>query len=192
MTETMAERTEAGERPRCLEGSKTDRPCWREAVERRYASDKEPTVCAEHLREYKLILKRDELLKALQTMGEWITSWDDARDGGTPLQEFAFAMRGKALEELWSAAVEAEAAALIAMQGPEETPLTVEQAERLEALRLRSDALTDAHVLLEDLREVPEGAFGTRSRWEMAAAVKAASNEASVEHTPYALELGRS
>jgi hypothetical protein len=93
--------------------------------------------------------------------------------------------------ELWPAIVRAKAAELIAIQGPDAAPLSFEQAERVAELRLRSDALFEARAVLEDPRLVSEEALGARSRWQLAAALEAASTQASAEHTRYRREIGR-
>jgi hypothetical protein len=77
--------------------------------------------------------------------------------------------------------VKAYAADLAAIQGPDEDPLTREQAQRLAEPWLRCDALVDAQAVLEDLKDVPEEVFGARSRWALIAAIAAASTEAGAE-----------
>ena len=179
------------ERPRCLEKDPLGRPCWRGAVERRYSNDDEPTICAEHLRAYELILKRDELRNHLDALGEWIATWDDPSVGETRLQHHAFTMRERMVEEFWRASVEAEAAEDIADQGPDEEPLTLEQARRGAKLTLCSGALSDARCMFEDLQMVPEEAFGTGSRWHFAAALYAVGEDVNAQYDRFGREMGR-
>jgi hypothetical protein len=110
-------------------------------------------VCLEHWRVLTFNREADELLDTLQEIGEY-----------------------------WQAAVKAYAADLAAIQGPDEDPLTREQAQRLAEPWLRCDALVDAQAVLEDLKDVPEEVFGARSRrWVLIAAIAAASTEAGAE-----------
>jgi hypothetical protein len=182
MTEAMTTPSGTEERPRCRVGSQTDHRCWRNATEYVDLTWPEPDVCAEHYRAIELRSKVDELHYALDKMGRWIAEWDDPTEDEDRLKSLAFRMREEALEELWRATVRAKAADLIAIQRPDSKPLSFEQAQRHEELRLRTDALIDARVILEDLRLVPEQAFGSGSRWRLAAALKAAATEASAEH----------
>ena len=147
MTEMMAERTEAQERPRCQVGSKTDHPCWREGTKQMWSDVPDYLVCAEHHTAMQLGFKVDELTSHLDKFGAWIATWDDPSVGETRLQYHAFTMREKMVEELWRASVEAQAAEFIAMQGPDEEPFTLEQARRRAELTLCSHALSDAHLM---------------------------------------------
>jgi hypothetical protein len=94
------------------------------------------------------------------------------------------------VEELWSLSIEAQAADLIADQGPEEKPLTLEQAQRLAEYELRSRALFHAGQMLQDLQMVPEATFGTSSRWQMAGALCAVDVDVNAEQKRYQQELG--
>ena len=191
MTAHEATSGAGAEHPRCLEKNPVGRPCWRAAVERRYSNDEEPTICAEHLRAYELILKRDELLRYLDMLGAWIATWDDPSVGETRLQHHAFTIRGKLVEELWEATLEAEATEDIAEQGPDEEPLTLEQAKRGAKLTLCSGALSDARCMFEDLQMVPEESFGTGSRWHFAAALHAVGEDVNAEYDRLRRERGR-
>jgi hypothetical protein len=191
MTEVMSTTSGAQKRLRCGVRSKTGRPCWREATERAWDDDPNRVACAEHRRAFELGREVDELLDALDEMGQWIAAWDGREEDEGHLKRLAFRMRQKAVAELWPAIVRAGAAERIADQGPDAAPLSFEQAERHEERRLRSDALIDAYVILEDLQIVPEEVFGSGSRWQTAAALEAAATEASSEHARYRREIGR-
>ncbi len=194
MTETTTTTGAAGaeeDRPRCRWSSKADHPCWREATERVWHEDPEPFVCTEHYRLIQLGQKVEELLGHLDKLGAWIATWDDPSVGETRLQYHAFTARERLVEELWSATVEAEAAEDIADQGPDETPLTPEQAKRRAKVVLCSHALSDARVLFEDLQAVPEEAFGSGSRWHLAAALHAVGEDVNAEFERVHREIGR-
>jgi hypothetical protein len=168
--------------------------CWREATERLGSEWRESAICAEHVRAFALRREANELLSTLEQIGEWrLNSPACAPASGedTRLEAHALEILNKALEDYWRAAVKAFAADLIAIQGAEEEPLTQEQAERLAAPWLLSDALGDTQAVLEDLKGVPEEAFGVRGRWAMVAAIAAASSKASAEHDRVGGEMGR-
>ena len=186
MTEQIAERTGAEgaeERPRCPAGSKSGHPCWREATEQAFSEAPHYEVCAEHYRVIHLGRELDELLCDLDRVGEWIATWDDPTVGETRLQYHAFTMRQKMVEELWSLSIRAKAAELVADQGPEEKPLTLEAAERLADYELRSRALFHAAQMFQDLQAVPEAAFGGEfDRWHTAGALLALEEDVNAEH----------
>ncbi len=193
MTEAMTT-TPAGaeERPRCQYGSRTDHPCWREATTAAYFDPDTPRYCPEHVEVMRLGSKVEELLCHLDKLGAWIATWDDPSVGETRLQYHAFTIRGKLVEELWSATVEAETAEDIAHQGPEEEPLTLDQARRRAKVVLCSHALSDARCLFEDLLAVPEEAFGPNgSRWHLAAALHAVGEDVNAEYERVHREMGR-
>lgn len=176
-TEERGERRGEGERPLCHFGSKSDRPCWREATERVWEEDAEPTVCAEHARYHRLGLEEDALHTALYSLGEWIAGPVKSAHL-EELTRFAYEMRDEAEREFWRASVATRAARLVAEQGPGEPELSGAQAEGLAVALLRSDALNHARAILEDL---PEEAFGHRSRWPIVAALNVLSEPTNEE-----------
>ena len=56
---------------------------------------------------------------------------------------------------------------------------------------LKSRALSDAHLMLDDLQMVPEEAFGSGSRWHLAAALHAAMKDVNADYDRYRREAKR-
>jgi hypothetical protein len=187
MTETMTTTSETENRPRCGARRATGEECWREATEQMWELAPEPfSVCAEHKNAFELGQEVDEHLLALDRIQEWITTTvKDADDDR--LRTCADLMRQRAELEYWPAAVAAKAADIIANQREGEKPLTEHQARYLATVWLRSDALIDALVVLED---APAELFGTRDRWTIVAALQKVVEFASEEFRLYKEEIG--
>ena len=165
----MKTTSETEERLRCESGRATGERCWREATERVFEEAHEPLrVCAEHKRAIELGWEADEHLIALDKMQEWIRITAKGADDER-LRTHADIMRQRAEREYWPVAVAEKATRLIADQPQGEKPLTQHQVRYLATLLLRSGALIDALVVLED---APEELFGTRDRWLITAALQ--------------------
>ncbi len=67
-----------------------ERPCWREATTPAWLHAPEHLYRAEHARSLETRFKREELLRHLDMLGEWIARWNDPRVGETRLQYQAF------------------------------------------------------------------------------------------------------
>ncbi|MBA3475009.1 MAG: hypothetical protein H0T57_17605 [Rubrobacter sp.] len=178
-----------GSAPRCRMGRKTDRPCWRAAVEPRFADEEEPTLCAEHARLVGLSDEMEDWYRTLFTITEWIEGpVRKARD--EDLERLAFNARDEARREYGSLAVRAYAANLVAEQGPPEpgeVPLFFEQEEELARLIMRADALNDARRVLEDL---DEDSLKLRDKWATIDALATSAADASEEVSRYRKEIG--
>jgi hypothetical protein len=161
--------SEAPEEHRCCMMRDADQRCWREATQHLSRWDPEPDVCREHFEVFHKARKMDAMLDTIMEMGEWIAG---ATSGSVekPLNEYAFKMIEAAYADYWRAAVEHYAANLIAIQGPDEEPLTQEQAKRLAQPMLRSRELDKVGDILEF---APQEALGTKSRWPLLAALYA-------------------
>jgi hypothetical protein len=119
-------------------------------------------------------------------MGEWKAGPVKASRDDDP-EQYAYAMRDKAEDDLRPAEVAQRAALLIAERRQGEAPLAPEQARYHAELLLRADALSDARALLEGL---PEEAFGTAVRWQITAWLKLMSEESAAEALRYKREIG--
>jgi hypothetical protein len=162
--------------------------CWREATKHLSRWDPEPDVCSEHFEAFLKARKMDAMLDTIIEMGEWVAG---ATSGSVekPLYEYAFKMIERAYADYWRAAVEHYAADLIAIRGPDEEPLTQEQAERIAEPMLRSQELDKVRDILEFM---PQEALGTRSRWPLLAALDAEMTATTEGLDRARREIGRS
>jgi hypothetical protein len=140
--------------PRCHWGSKTDRPCWREAVETRFLDDDgPPNLCAEHARMVGLNDEMEQWYMDLCAIEEWIKGpVREAR--GEDLERIAFNARDEARREYGSLAVRAYAAQMVADPGPPESgevTLSLEQEEEIARRIMRADANEEVSRYKEEL-----------------------------------------
>jgi hypothetical protein len=164
----MTEQTRTGEasheEPRCRYWRKGDKPCWREAVsKRRGASQGYPdaplTLCEEHKRALELVEDLDYLRPDLDTLQGFILE-EHAKDEGEQAQrllDILYTQREQLEREYLEGLVKSEAAWEVARMGPDEEPLSFEDAQRAAAQMIRADALTNALTILGEL---PDESFG--------------------------------
>jgi hypothetical protein len=170
---------------RCQFGSRTDKPCWRKATRPYWPGGTASKLCEEHGRACNLAMEEDDLRTDLDEMAEAALSMPDNEPARSAL---AVAM-DRVQADYLRACVRSRAARIVAEQGPSGPKLSPEQAERLAAAHIRSDALSDARHIVRDL---PEGspALGTANRFEIAAVTHEAAERASVEFQRVKREMG--
>jgi hypothetical protein len=119
MTERIEIRVDLEETTLCRWGSKTDHPCWRPAVERVFSDDPEPNLCVEHAELFNLAEYESGWACALDAIEEFISGPVSADLYGC-LEPLALKMRDEIKQEYARAVAEADAAQLIAEEGPQE------------------------------------------------------------------------
>lgn len=133
-------------------GSKTDKPCWREAAFPRYADEEELRLCAEHSRLVDLNDDLEDQYMNLHAIDAWIKGpVPEARSDG--LTRLAYNMRDEARQEYGTLGVRAYAARMVADRRPlepGEVPAFYDQEEELARRIMRADVLNDARWVLED------------------------------------------
>ncbi len=172
--------------PRCRAGSSTEHPCWRPASTT--IVDGYP-CCDEHARVYEIGKEVDGWHCALDHLEDWIKGPVSTDDYGH-LERLALNMRDEARREYARAHALAEAAKLVARQGPPEEgepSLTLEQSEELIRRIIRADSFANARALLEDL---PAESIGNYDRWLIVDALANATTTASEEAARYKREIG--
>ena len=186
MTETQPP-ADSEELPRCRMGSKSEKPCWRPAVEKLYPDESEPTLCHEHAGEMRLVREAEEWQSVLYDIEEWKRGpVAEARSGY--LERLVWKMLEEAREGFAKASAAAYTAKLVADLGPPEEGeprLTPEQSELLTQLIIRADSFVNARAALEDL---PDEAVS--DRWVTIHALVTAADEANEEVNRYKAELG--
>jgi hypothetical protein len=178
-----------GSAPRCHAGSKTDRPCWREAAFPRFLDEDELTLCAEH---HRVVDENDDLERAyrrLQAIDQWVKG-PVAEAGDEDLERIAFNARDEARREYGRIAVRAHAASMVAERGPLEAggvALSYGQEEEIARCMMREEAFNAARSVLED---VDEDAVRLRDKWATIDALALAADDAAEEVHGYLEELG--
>lgn len=181
MTETPT--TKGQERqsvPRCTVGSNGEHPCPRQATKTLWPGEAEPTLCDEHARTMELGAEVDDLLFALDQLGEWIQSVPKENNA---LLNAVYDQRDTLERRYLEAAVKLRGAKLIAdgkvKAGRREYPaVSPEQAEDVAIALMRADAFNDARAVLEGL---PDEAFGEHDRWVICAFLAAEHEAANAE-----------
>jgi hypothetical protein len=177
------------EAPRCRMGSKTDKPCWREAVVVPFDGGDEPYLCPEHA---KVVAENDNLSdwwENLRAIDQWIRE-SVIKTGNSDLERIAFNARDEARREYGRIAIRARAARMVADRGPlkpGEVPLFYEQEEEIARLYMREEAFNNARSVLEDLSE---DTLFIRDKWATIDALASAADEAAQEAHRYQEELG--
>ena len=161
----------------CACGAHSESACWRPATELRWATDPEPTICAEHARLFDLEERVELSLEDLDSMHGWISQLDAEFRRGEDRSSLDQRLRGvfdEMLREYFGLALQMRAAELIAGQGEGDEPLQPEAAEQLARNIMVSDALNDAGLILED--GAPE-VFGGLGRWFVVGAIQEARSK---------------
>ena len=164
----MTETTKTDEAPRCRWGSASDNPCWREAVTKHSDDDRDgpPRLCEEHRHASESGRKAEDLQSDLDAVQEFLNKLldraEDELDGGYRLRDILYRQREELEREYLEAHVKAEAAWRVADRGPDEEPLDLADMERVMAQFIRSDALSTALMLLEDLPDESYGPHAAR------------------------------
>jgi hypothetical protein len=135
-------------------------------------------VCEEH----RLALDRGEAAEELSlnldalhdVIMDELERIEEHHEGGHRVRDLLYLQREALEREYLDALVKSRAAWRVADRAPNEDPLELETTERVEALLVRSEGLTDALAVLEAL---PAEAFGRADRWQLAAVVAEASRE---------------
>jgi hypothetical protein len=190
LSEEKEKTTLEGSAPRCRMGDKTDKPCWREAVETQFLDDDgPPTLCAEHARVVEINDEMECWYRSLLTITEWVEGpVAEARDAD--LERIASNARDEARREYGRLAVRARAAGMVADPGPPEpgeVTLSLEQEEEIVRRMMRADALNDARRVLEDLSE---DVLKLRDKWATIDALALAADDANEEVSRYKEDLG--
>jgi hypothetical protein len=163
------------EETRCRWGSKSDNPCWRDVATEDVPGEADVPL---RLREEHRIAtecgrEAEELgmnLDALhEFLGEWMDKVEEAQEGGWRIREILYRQRDDMQRKYLEVLVKSEAACRVASRGPDEEPLNLGEVERVMAQMIRTDALSNALGILEEL---PEESYGrTADRWAIAAVI---------------------
>ena len=146
---------------RCISGASSDNPCPREATEYpdRWPGAARPTLCKEHAHALELAEEVDDLLDALDQLGEWIQSASKQNDA---LIHAVYDQRDALERRYFEALAKMQGALLVAdgrvRDGRREYPnVSSEQAEGVALAMIRPGAINNDRAILDVL---PEEAFG--------------------------------
>ena len=171
----------------CAIGSSTDEPCRRQATERRWPEDEEPTICREHALLFELDERAEEMNGDLETLHAWIAQL--LVPGGRGLGDRIDLERRlrdtleTLIRDYVALKIRQRGAEIIADQRPQDGKpyLLPEESEDLARFTMVSDAYTNAIRVLEDL---PADVFGAYDKWLVIGAV-ALAKEGVKEEAPH-------
>lgn len=175
--------------PKCRMGSKTDNPCWRDAVLPRFIDEDEPRLCHEHAAVVEANDGMQDWYMNLQAIDEWIKG-PVAETKDADLERLAYNMRDESRREYGALAVRAHAAGMVADRGPiepGEASLSLEQEEELARFLGREEALNNVRSVLED---ADEDDFKLRDKWAAVDVLALAAEETHEEATRFREGLG--